>query len=103
MDGTVIPAAKSASYTLALGDEGSAIQMAGATTNAITVPTNATAAFPIGSSIMIIQTSAIQTVISGAGVTFLSTPGLKLRTQYSSATLLKVGTDSWVVMGDLAA
>ena len=103
MAGTVVPSAKTASYTLALGDEGSAIQMAGATTNAVTVPTNASQAFPIGSSIMIIQTSAIQTVISGAGVTFLSTPGLKLRAQYSSATLLKVGTDTWSVMGDLAA
>jgi hypothetical protein len=103
MDGTVVPSAKTASHTLALGDEGSAIQMSGGTTNAITVPTNATAAFPIGSSIMIIQTSAIQTVISGAGVTFLATPGLKLRAQYSAATLLKVGTDTWAVMGDLAA
>lgn len=103
MDGVEVPSAKTASYTLALGDDGTLIQMAGATTNAITVPTNATVAFPIGSSIMVIQTSTVQTVISGAGVSFLATPGLKLRTQYSSATLIKVGTDTWAVMGDLAA
>ena len=103
MDGVEVPAAKTASYTLALGDDGTLIQMAGATTNAITVPTNASVAFPIGSSIMIAQTSAVQTVISGAGVTFLATPGLKLRTQNSAATLIKVATDTWLVVGDLAA
>jgi hypothetical protein len=103
MTGTTIPTAKTATYTLALGDEGSAILMNGATTNNITVPTNATAAFPIGSAIIIVQVSGVQTVISGAGVTFYATPGLKLRTQYSMATLLKVATDTWVVTGDVIA
>lgn len=97
------PVTKTATYTLALGDEGSILVMAGATTNNITVPTNATVAFPVGSSIMVVQTSAIQTVISGAGVTFVATPGLKLRAQNSVATLLKIATDTWVVTGDTVA
>ncbi len=97
------PVTKTATYTLALGDEGSMLVMAGGTTNNITVPTNASVAFPIGSSIMIVQSSAIQTVISGAGVTFFATPGLKLRAQYSVATLLKIATDTWVVTGDVTA
>lgn len=103
MDGTVVLAAKTATYSLVLGDEGSIIRMNGGTTNNITVPTNSAQAFPIGSSIMVIQTSAVQTTISGAGVSFLATPGLKLRTQNSAATLIKVDTDTWAVMGDLAA
>jgi hypothetical protein len=102
MTGTVVQS-KTANYTLALGDEGSILVMSGGTTNSITIPTNASVALPIGSSVMIAQTSAIQTVISGAGVTLYATPGLKLRTQYSVATLLKVGTDAWVITGDLVA
>lgn len=97
------PVSKTATYTLALGDEGTVLVMSGGTTNNITVPTNASVAFPVGSSIMVVQTSAIQTVISGAGVTFNATPGLKLRAQYSVATLLKIATDTWVVTGDLVA
>ena len=31
------------------------------------------------------------------------TPGLKLRTQWSSATLFKRATNTWVVYGDLTA
>jgi len=31
------------------------------------------------------------------------TPGLKLRAQYSAATLLCVGADTYVLLGDLSA
>ena len=41
-------------------------------------------------------------VIAGAsGVTVNGTPGLKLRTQWSVASLVKRGTDSWVLFGDV--
>jgi hypothetical protein len=42
--------------------------------------------------------------ITGAsGVTVNATPGLKLRAQWSSATLIKRGTDTWVAIGDLVS
>ncbi len=70
----------------------------------LTIPTNATVAWPVGTSIDILQTGAGQVTIAGAGgVTVNATPGLKLRTQWSSATLMKRATDSWVVVGDLTA
>ena len=37
------------------------------------------------------------------GVTINATPGLKLRAQWSSATLIKRATDTWVLIGDLSA
>ncbi len=96
---------KTAGYTLAaLNERDSLIEVSSATGVTVTIPTNATTAFPIGSSIDILQTGAGQVTIAGAvGVTVNATPGLKLRTQWSSATLMKRATDSWVVVGDLTA
>lgn len=70
----------------------------------VTIPANSTTAYPVGTSIDLLQTGAGQVTIAGAaGVTVNATPGLKLRSQWSSATLFKRATDTWVVMGDLSA
>ena len=70
----------------------------------LTIPANSTTAYPVGTSIDILQVGAGQVTIAGAaGVTVNATPGLKLRAQWSSATLFKRATDTWVVMGDLSA
>jgi hypothetical protein len=97
--------AKTASYTLsALTERDSLIEVANASATTITIPTNATVAYPVGTSIDILQTSTGQVTIAGAGgVTVNATPGLKLRTQWSGATLFKRATDTWVVYGDLSA
>jgi hypothetical protein len=80
------------------------IEVANTSATTITIPTNATVAFPVGTSIDILQTSTGQVTIAGAGgVTVNATPGLKLRAQWSGATLFKRATDTWVVYGDLSA
>ena len=85
---------------LALRDQ--LIPIAG--TRAISVPTNATTAFPIGTSIDFYQASGTgANFVEISGVTILRTPGLKLRTTYSSATLTKVATNTWLLAGDLTA
>ena len=96
---------KTASYTLsALTERDSLIEVASSSGTTITIPLNAAVAFPVGTSIDILQTSTGQVTIAGdAGVTVNSTPGLKLRTQWSSATLFKRATNTWVVFGDLTA
>ncbi len=96
---------KTDSYTLsALTERDSLIEMGKATAQTLTIPTNATVAYPVGTSIDILQTGAGQVTVAGAGgVTVNGTPGLKLRTQWSSVTLFKRATDTWVVMGDLSA
>jgi hypothetical protein len=96
---------KTDSYTLSsLTERDTLIEMGKATAQTVTIPTNATVAYPVGTSIDILQTGAGQVTIAGAaGVTVNATPGLKLRTQWSSATLFKRATDTWVVMGDLTA
>jgi hypothetical protein len=96
---------KTASYTLsALTERDSLVEISSASGVTLTVPTNATVAYPVGTSIDILQTGAGQITVAGAsGVTVNATPGLKLRTQWSGATLFKRATDTWVLYGDLSA
>jgi hypothetical protein len=97
--------AKTDSYTLsALTERDSLIEVAKLTATTITIPTDATLNFPIGTSLDILQTSTGQVTIAGAGgVTVNATPGLKLRTTWSSCTLFKRAANTWVVYGDLTA
>ena len=96
---------KSASYTLsALGERDSLVEVASGSATTITIPAESSVNYPVGTSIDILQTSTGQVTIAGAaGVTVNATPGLKLRTQWSSATLFKRAADTWVVYGDLSA
>jgi len=95
-------------YTFVLTDNrNKLITASNASAQTYTIPTNASVAFPIGSTINIIQIGAGQVTIQGnGGVTVASTGATstapKLRVQYSAATLIKVGTDSWYVVGDIA-
>jgi hypothetical protein len=97
--------AKTDSYTLSsLSERDSLIEVAKSSATTITIPANSAVAYPVGTSIDILQTSTGQVTIAGAaGVTVNATPGLKLRTQWSSATLFKRAENTWVVYGDLTA
>jgi len=97
--------AQTDNYTLVLSDANKYIEVLNSSAKTITVPTNTTAAFPIGTEIHIVQTSTGQISVSGAdiSVTINATPGLKLRAQWSTATLRKRDTNTWLLMGDLSA
>ena len=96
---------KTASYTLsALTERDDLIEMDSASATTLTIPLNSAVAFPIGTSLDILQTGTGQVTIAGdAGVTVNATPGLKLRTRWSSVTLFKRATNTWVVYGNLTA
>jgi len=96
--------AQTSAYTTVLTDRDKLVEVSSATGVTVTIPTNASVAYPVGTSIDILQTGAGQVTIAGAaGVTVNSTPGLKLRTQWSSATMFKRAENTWVVFGDLSA
>lgn len=94
-------------YTFVLTDNRNKLVTASnAAAQTHTIPLNSSVAFPTGSIINIIQIGAGQVTIQGAsGVTVASTGATatapKLRAQYSAASLIKVGTDSWYVVGDI--
>ena len=95
--------AQTASYTLVLADKAKVVEMNVASANNLTIPTNANVAFPTGTQIHIVQTGAGQTtVVAPAGGTANSATTLKLRAQWSAATLIKRDTNTWVLVGDLA-
>jgi len=96
---------KTASYTMSsLTERDDLIEMNSSSALTLTIPTNASVAFPVGTSFDVLQTGSGQVTIAGAsGVTVNATPGLKLRTQYSSATCFKRAENLWVVYGDLTA
>ncbi len=90
-------------YTSVLDDNGKIVEMNNASANTLTVPLNSSVAYPVGAQINILQTGTGQTTVAATGgVTINATPGLKLRAQWSSATLIKRATDTWVLIGDLS-
>ena len=96
-------AAKTGSYTVASGDEGDLIQLNGTFT--VSIPTDATFNFAIGTQINLLNigTGTITVAAVTPGTTTLNgTPGLKLRAQWSSATIIKLSANTWVLLGDLA-
>jgi hypothetical protein len=91
-------------YTLVLTDKNKIVEMNVGSANNLTVPLNSSVAFPVGSQINILQTGIGQTtIVATVGVTINSTPGLKMRAQFSYATLIKRATDTWVLVGDISA
>ena len=91
---------KSTSYAVQTTDLGKIIEMS----NGGTVSIEDSASFPEGFIIDILQTGGSQVTVSGTGSTVINaTPGLKLRAQWSSATLIKRSLNLWVLLGDLAA
>ena len=91
-------------YTSVLEDNNKIVEMNNASANTFTIPLNSSVAYPVGAQINILQTGAGQTTVAAtSGVTVNATPGLKLRAQWSSATLIKRATDTWVLIGDLSA
>jgi hypothetical protein len=101
---TLVINPQAASYTLVLSDKDKLVEISNASANNLTVPLNASVAYPIGSQINILQTGVGQTtIVATGGVTINATPGLKLRAQWSSATLIKRAENTWVLIGDLIA
>lgn len=93
---------KTADYTLALADAGEAFQIDSTSARVVTVPTNAVVAFAVGTFIgPIIRYNTGTLTIVGAGVTLRTPSSLTARVQYSGINLLKIGTDEWLVSGDL--
>jgi hypothetical protein len=94
-----------ASYTLALADANTWIEMNSDSAQTVTVPPSASVAFTAGTEIIIIPVNTGQTTFSaGAGVTIYSPDGaLKTNTQYSPVGLKYKGSDVWYLFGDLTA
>jgi hypothetical protein len=91
-------------YTLVLADAYKTVELDNSAAIALTVPTNASVAYPVGTVIELLQVGAGQVTVAGdSGVTVNAYVGLKLAGQWAHAKLVKRASDTWVLFGDLAA
>jgi hypothetical protein len=90
-------------YTIALSDQGKILPFNTTSTGTVTIPLNASVAFPTGSFVNFIQTGTGPILITGAsGVSIQSENSkLKLKAQYALAGCVKTDTDTWVAFGNL--
>jgi hypothetical protein len=95
----------STSYTLALTDAGKMVGINNASAITVTIPLNSSVAFPINSRIDILQVGSGQISFSPTTGVTLNSKGTKRKMfgQYSAATLIKIGTDTWMLIGDITA
>ena len=104
-----VGAANTSDYTAVIGDAYQTLELMNkATAIAFKIPTNASVAFPIGTTITILNigaglctisavTSGTTTVLSAGAVA--AAPTLA---QYKTAVAIKTGTDAWYVVGAIA-
>jgi hypothetical protein len=98
----------STTYTFALTDANNTfVTLANASAIALTIPTNAVVAFPVGTILNFGQTGAGQVTIAGsATVTVTSTGAVaatpKTRVQYSVGSAIQTSANNWLVIGDLS-
>jgi hypothetical protein len=105
-----INANTSTTYTFVLADNGKLVTSNNASAQTLSIPTNASVAYPVGTQINVAWITGagqptIQAVTSGT-TTVLSTGGTstapKLRVVNSVASCIKIATDTWLVTGDVA-
>lgn len=90
-------------YQFVLADQGKLITLNNAGAITVTVPKNTGVAFPVGTRIDLLQLGAGKVTVAPASfVNLYGTPSLGFRAQYSSATLIQIAIDTWVLVGDLA-
>ena len=91
------------SYTLVLTDRDKLVEMDNASANTLSVPLNSSVAFPIGTQILVVQKGAGQTRIVGLGgaTVYSESSHSYIVGQYGMATLVKCGTDTWYLGGNL--
>ena len=94
-------------YTLVLGDAAKTITLTNASAITLSVPTNASVAFAVGTQILLYQGGAGQVTVSAVtpGTTSIRSNGskTKINGQYGVTCLMKLATDEWVLFGNTAA
>lgn len=87
---------RTATYTLALSDRGRCVHVNNAASTQITVPANATVAFPIGTVIRIRKTGTGNVpVVGAAGVVIDWASTSTIVTRYTLAEIHKDAADHW--------
>jgi hypothetical protein len=91
-------------YPIVLADAGYLVTLNNTAGVSVTIPTDASITFPIGTQILLMQTSTTGTVtvsaVTPGTTTVVGKNGLKTSGQYAVISLIKIAANSWVVAGD---
>lgn len=105
-NGVVTENAQTTSYTLVLSDAFKYVSENSTVATVITVPTNSSVTFPVGTFIGLLSRSSTADVsVTSAGGVSLYSEGSKYKLfgQYATAGLLKTGTNEWILGGNRKA
>lgn len=86
-------------YSLVAGDVNKLVTLSNAAAITLTIPNGI---FTAGQEIHIQQIGAGQVTVANDGTTSFTGVGTKLRTQYSAATIICTGTNTFTLIGDIA-
>jgi len=86
------------SYVLTAADRNKVVTLSNASANTVTIPNGI---FSIGDSVNIQQIGVGQTTVLNDGTTSFTGTGTKLRTQYSAATIICTGVNTFTLVGDI--
>jgi hypothetical protein len=102
---TTINAQTGTAYTFALSDSSKLVTFNNGSAVSVYVPSYGSVAFPAGTQIDVMQIGAGKVTLAGTnGCTLNAKSGNKsLSAQYVAASIFSVGTDNWVLVGDLIA
>ena len=95
----VINAQTGTTYTIASTDASKLVTLSNSSAIILTIPS---AVFTAGQQINIQQLGAGQVTVQGDGTSTFTGTGTKLRAQYSAATIVCTGTNTFTLIGDLA-
>ena len=104
LDNLTLNAQTGTTYTLVLADAHKLVTQSNASAITTTIPPNSSVAFEVGDQVNLMQLGAgAVTVTAGAGVTLRSAGSLVVTNgQYSVVTCVKIASDEWVLIGNLA-
>jgi len=89
-------------YTLVLTDQNKLVTLSNASAITLTIPTNASVAFPVWTQVDLAQLWAGAVTVWGGWVTINSKDAaLESNWQYVWLTLIKTATDTWLLVWDL--
>ena len=99
----LINAQTGTTFTPGLTDAGKLVTASNAAAISLTIPTDASVNFPIGTQLLVMQLGAGQVTVSAVTpgtTTIISRNGTKTAGQYALISLIKVAANQWVVGGD---
>ena len=99
----LINAQTGTTFTPGITDAGKLITASNVAAISLTIPTDATVNFPIGTQLLVMQLGAGQVTVSAVTpgtTTIISRSGTKTAGQYALISLIKVAANQWVVGGD---